>query len=95
MLFDRYILKTGSRKETDGRWAILMPATNQSKTVFFKDTFGKDGSKHKKYNELEIIQPMFHVSFNTKTDTKWLYESLVYLYQNQDIEQSAYLHFLE
>lgn len=94
MLFDRYILKADSRKEEEGRWAILKPAADSKNSIYPKDTFGLEIGEHR-YRHLEMVQSMFHVSFNARNYKTWLQESLVYLYQGNDVSSEQYLAFFE
>ena len=94
-LFDRYIIKSQGEGEEDEniKWKMLKPYMFKSKkdnSLRFKNTFS-DGYQEAEENEQEndiqkriiMQQSMLQVTFRTKKYKNWLFDLLMWLYDNK------------
>lgn len=93
-LFDRYVIKCQGDGEEDEsiKWKMLKPymfSLKKEKHLRFRNTFSK-GSQEAEENEQEtdiqkrivMQQSMLQVTFRTKKYKNWLFDLLVWLYDN-------------
>ncbi len=93
ILFDRYIIKTDSRKGAAERWAILRLA-NGTNGVYVKNTFG-DEQEAEKQSKLIMLQSMLQVSFGARNHKVWLQDTLQELNNKPQPGYDEYVSFFE